>query len=84
MDKTKDRIHYLDIAKGIAMILVILGHTKKLIPTNVVWWLYTFHMPLFFMLSGMVLNIDKYNFLYLFIFNWMVLGNDCKKSSRFY
>lgn len=62
MDKTKDRIHYLDIAKGIAMILVILGHTKKLIPTNVVWWLYTFHMPLFFMLSGMVLNIDKYNF----------------------
>lgn len=58
--KVKERIHYIDIAKGIAMILVILGHTKKLVSPTIVWWLYTFHMPLFFMLSGMVFNPDKY------------------------
>ena len=56
----KERIHYIDIAKGIAMILVILGHTKKLVSPTIVWWLYTFHMPLFFILSGMVFNPDKY------------------------
>ena len=63
----KERVHYIDIAKGIAMILVILGHTKKLVSANVVWWLYTFHMPLFFILSGMVFNPDKYkNFKEMF------------------
>ncbi len=65
---TKQRINYIDIAKGIAMILVILGHTKKLMPVTAVWWLYTFHMPLFFMLSGMVFNPDKYkNFKEMFV-----------------
>ena len=63
----KQRVHYIDLAKGIAMILVILGHTKKLVSPTVVWWLYTFHMPLFFMLSGMVFNPDKYkNFKEMF------------------
>ncbi len=64
----KQRIHYIDIAKGIAIILVIIGHTSKFAPTNLVWWLYTFHMPLFFILSGMVFNVEKYkNFKDFFI-----------------
>lgn len=49
-----NRICELDIAKGIGILLVILGHcTTQVIPAlaNLV---NSFHMPLFFLLSGMV------------------------------
>lgn len=60
------REHYIDISKGIAMMLVILGHCA-LTPQTVVWWSYSFHMPLFFMLSGLTFNPDKYtNFISFF------------------
>lgn len=65
----KERIHYIDVAKGIAIILVILGHmSSNIVPKNFIWWLYTFHMPLFFMLSGIVLNLDKYKSFKEFLF----------------
>lgn len=45
----KERITWIDLAKGIAMILVIMGHTlKEGLP---LYFIYTFHMPLFFCLS---------------------------------
>ena len=44
----KARIRYIDIAKGIGIISVIIGHT---IPESVNI-IYSFHMPLFFILSG--------------------------------
>ena len=45
----KERITWIDLAKGIAMILVIMGHTlKEGLP---LFLIYTFHMPLFFCLS---------------------------------
>lgn len=56
------REHSYDIAKGIAMILVIIGHCK-FVPETMKWWLYSFHMPLFFMISGMLLNVEKYSFI---------------------
>ncbi len=44
------RIQYLDIAKAIGIILVIIGHiSQNEIITSVI---YSFHMPLFFILSG--------------------------------
>lgn len=45
----------IDIAKGIGIILVVLGHT------DFVWknFIYQFHLPLFFFLSGYVFNINK-------------------------
>lgn len=46
----KKRIAWVDLAKGMAMILVIVGHTVGNIP--VVISIYSFHMPLFFILSG--------------------------------
>lgn len=55
----KKREHYIDIGKGVAMILVILGHCA-LTPNTLKWWLYSFHMPLFFVLSGLVFNPHKY------------------------
>ena len=45
----KTRIGWVDTAKGIGLLLVIIGHLPiPLVPV----WIYTFHMPLFFFLSG--------------------------------
>lgn len=51
-----NRIDWIDVAKGIGMILVIMGHTIQL---DVVKPIYAFHMPLFFFLSGLLLAPDK-------------------------
>lgn len=47
------RILYIDIAKCIGIFLVVLGHTVSA-DTMCKSFLYSFHMPLFFILSGMV------------------------------
>lgn len=44
------RIEYVDIMKGIGMILVIIGHTWM--PLGSKYILNSFHMPLFFLISG--------------------------------
>lgn len=50
----KTRIGWIDFAKGIAIILVIIGHTV----TNPVirGAIFSFHMPVFFILSGITMN----------------------------
>lgn len=53
------RIPYLDIAKGFAIIFVIIGHCRYS-PTILIGWIYSFHMPLFYILSGFTFNIDHY------------------------
>ena len=49
------RLDYLDIAKGIAIFLVVMGHAVLAFDTP--YWrlaIYAFHMPLFFLVSGTV------------------------------
>lgn len=53
----KNRNYWLDIAKGIAIILMVAGHTS--IPGAVSHFIYAFHMPLFFIASGLVSNYEK-------------------------
>lgn len=54
----KERVQWIDNCKGVAICLVILGHTLL---TNNSWLIiYSFHMPLFFFLSGLVCNEKKY------------------------
>lgn len=49
----KERIIWLDLMKGIAISLVILGHIFNRMGENPITnWIYKFHMPFFFMLSG--------------------------------
>lgn len=52
------RLDYIDIAKGLGMLAVIWGHVM------IFGWsyklVYGFHIPLFFMLSGMCFNQMKY------------------------
>ena len=53
------RIEIIDIAKGIGIFLVVIGHLISMnsYPGKVI---YSFHMPLFFFLSGVCFNQDKY------------------------
>lgn len=46
MRAEQSRADWIDVLKGIGIILVVIGHVN----TNgfLVQWLYTFHMPLFF------------------------------------
>lgn len=55
----KKRIGYIDMAKGLAIILVIVGHSS-FVPHIAKMILYIFHIPLFFFLSGFTLNVRKY------------------------
>lgn len=57
MDKIK-RIDWIDVAKGVGIFLMVMGHTSM--PDAVNRWIYSFHMPLFFLLSGLVFNPGKY------------------------
>lgn len=61
------RIDWIDRAKGIGIILVILGHS--IFPKMLKVVLYSFHMPLFFFLSGYVYNMKKYKTFNEFILN---------------
>lgn len=54
------RINYIDVAKGIGILMVLLGH---LIPDDnnpIKSVIYSFHMPLFFIISGMTLRVSKF------------------------
>lgn len=53
----KERLQWADIARGIGIFLVVLGHTYR--DNAVRSWLYAFHMPLFFFLSGWMLGRKK-------------------------
>lgn len=48
---TNNRIPFIDIARGIAMLCIIAGHFGIISINRIV---YTFHVPLFFVLSGFV------------------------------
>ncbi|WP_428911980.1 acyltransferase family protein [Niallia sp. Krafla_26] len=54
----KGRLGWLDVGKGIGMVFVIFAHDH--IPTMVKTLIYTFHMPLFFFLSGFLFSPTKY------------------------
>lgn len=55
----KTRSRWLDIAKGISIMLMVVGHTS--IPDYLSHFIYSFHMPLFFIASGLTSNFDKYD-----------------------
>lgn len=54
MNQTK-RLQYLDVVKGFGIILVVFGHIEYISqPLRI--WLSSFHMPLFFLVSGMLIR----------------------------
>lgn len=59
------RIDWIDLTKGIAIFLMVCGHTS--IPLPISNWIWSFHMPLFFIISGILFNATKYPNFNLFI-----------------
>jgi len=56
---SREHIEYIDIAKGIGILLVALAHADiSLISPYLHRFIYAFHMPLFFFLSGYFFNPD--------------------------
>lgn len=62
----KKRLDYLDMAKGIGMVLVLLGHLQgdmifQLSPYihPLCVFIFSFHMPLFFIISGILMAIKN-------------------------
>ena len=53
----KKRIVWIDQLRGLAFYTVILGHMS--IGKSFKTWFYSFHMPLFFMISGLNLNVER-------------------------
>ncbi len=49
----KERIEWIDILRGIAMFFVVLGHAFVSKTNSIRNYIYSFHMPLFFFISGL-------------------------------
>ena len=57
----KKRLDYISLFKFIAITLVIVGHTPN-IPDEIRNYIYSFHMPIFFMIYGFIkYDTNKYN-----------------------
>ena len=52
------RVDWVDFAKGLGIVLVVIGHSG--IPKTLSAWIWSFHMPLFFFISGLFFNNSKY------------------------
>lgn len=59
-----ERVHWIDIARGIGIIFIIYAH--MLGSRDLRYLFYSFHIPLFFFLSGVVYNHKKYSNFFTF------------------
>ena len=59
MEKVRNK--WIDIAKGITIILMVLGHSS--LPQSISNFIWSFHMPFFFIVSGLMTNFDSYSFM---------------------
>lgn len=55
------RLDYIDMAKGIGIILVIIGHIS-FVETHILVWISAFHMPLFFTIAGIMMAVKQPDF----------------------
>ena len=53
----KQRLNYIDDAKALAILLMIIGHSATYKPVDVL--IYGFHIPLFFIVSGLFFNPNR-------------------------
>ena len=67
MTQERNRLDWLDLLKCLAMLLVVFGHVNKDVAnTTLRYYIYSFHMPLFFIISGtafyLQINKREYSF----------------------
>ena len=66
MTQTKQRLNWIDMAKGYGMLLIIAGHLGDFGEFAFLKiWIFSFHVPLFFFLSGYVFKDDGGFFAFL-------------------
>ena len=89
-----ERLSWLDVLKGIGIILVVIGHVYS--NRTVFNWLYSFHMPLFFLVAGWVYKeksvltdikrriqtivVPYFSFGLLVLFYWQVIERRFRDS----
>ena len=56
----KERLTVFDAAKGLGILLVVFAHINY--TPEALIYIYSFHMPLFFLISGIFFNSKKYTF----------------------
>lgn len=56
IEMTNSRVDIYDFMRGVLICFVVLGHSKTDTIHDIV---YLFHMPLFFIVSGLLLHIEK-------------------------
>ena len=56
--KEKQRLDYIDTIRGIGILFVVIGH-HLLGADGLVVWIYSFHMPLFFIITGYLYAYKK-------------------------
>lgn len=68
----KERCGYIDVVKALTIYLVVLGHVIQFWQYQDCWWtdrvfllIYSFHMPLFMMVSGLVVGMYRKTTPYL-------------------
>ncbi len=59
MKESKEKIQWIDMVRGGAILLVVIGHSGC--PSLIYNFIYSFHMPLFFVISGYLYNYEKWN-----------------------
>lgn len=82
--KAENRNQFVDIMRGIAMLLVVLGHTmtgcsvdsQKSFLFNIIWSL---QMPLFILISGYVTKYKAHIHNHIY---WNAITLDCKRKFR--
>ena len=60
MEKKLNRLQWADFAKGVAIILMVTAHVIHQ-ETDLIAFIYTFHMPFFFVMAGYLLNTEKWS-----------------------
>ena len=65
--KKKTRVLWIDILRGFMMFIVIYGHITRFPPMQI--YIYSFHMPMFFIISGMTFKFNKVKDTKTFIWN---------------
>lgn len=58
--RARPRIDFIDAAKAIGIVLVVIGHTAAA-PVGVTTLIYSFHMPLFFFISGYLQVAERFD-----------------------
>ncbi|MDR1564700.1 MAG: acyltransferase family protein [Oscillospiraceae bacterium] len=54
----KERLAWIDIARGFGICLIVLGHVNQYCGPRIVYnYIYSFHVPLFFLISGLVFSV---------------------------